>query len=114
MTSPPPRPYRDFVARYPELAEAWDAARRAEQSSGPLSERDRRAIKLGIAIGAQRQGAVSSATRKALAAGLEPAEIEQVVALATSTIGFPASVACHGWIRDAMTPHSTSPRGEVE
>jgi alkylhydroperoxidase/carboxymuconolactone decarboxylase family protein YurZ len=41
-----------------------------------------RLIKLAIAIGAMREGAVHSGVRKALAAGIAVDEIEQVVASA--------------------------------
>jgi hypothetical protein len=38
--------------------------------------------------------------RKARDAGASLAEMEQVVALAASTIGFPASVAVWNWVRE--------------
>lgn len=98
MSTEPPRTYRDFIAAYPRLGEAWSLAREAE-AAGPLDEKTRRLIKLGIAAGAMRQGAVSSAARKARAAGASDAEVEQVVALAASTLGFPAAVAVFDWIR---------------
>ena len=103
MTSkPPPRAYRRFVDRFPALGEAWDAMRQAEERAGPLDERGRRLVKLAIAVGTGREGVVHSAARKAVAAGVPVEEIEQVVALAASTIGMPAAVAAHGWIRDVL------------
>jgi hypothetical protein len=48
-----------------------------------------------------REGAVHSAVRKARDASVSLAEMEQVVALAASTIGFPSSVAVWSWIREA-------------
>lgn len=97
MSKKPPKAYRDFVATYPRLGEAWDMAREAEQG-GPLDEKTRRLIKLGIAVGAMRQGAVSSAARKARAAGAGDDEIRHVVTLAASTLGFPSAVAVFTWI----------------
>lgn len=100
MARKPPKAYRDFVQTYPLLAESWDKARQQEHD-GPLDEKSRRLIKLGIAVGAMRQGAVSSAARKARATDASEEEIRQVVALAASTLGFPATVAVLGWIGDA-------------
>jgi len=65
----PPGAYTDFIARYPKLGEAWDAIHDAG-SQGPLDERTQRLIKLAIAIGAMRQGAVHSSVRKARAMGI--------------------------------------------
>ena len=102
MSKKPPKAYRDFVATYPRLGEAWDMAREAEEN-GPLDEKTRRLIKLGVAVGAMRQGAVSSAARKARVAGASDEEIRQVVALAASTLGFPSAVAIFTWVED-MAP----------
>ena len=99
MSKKPPKAYREFVSAYPRLGEAWDKAREQE-SDGPLGEKTRRLIKLGIAVGALRQGAVSSAARKARGAGASEEEIRQVVALAASTLGFPSTVAVFTWITD--------------
>ena len=57
-------------------------------------------MKLALAIAAKQEGAVHSGVRKALAAGAPLAELEQVVALAASLIGLPASVAALGWVRE--------------
>ena len=57
-------------------------------------------MKLGIAIGARQEGAVHSSVRKALALGITPEELEQVVALAAGTLGMPATVAAYCWVRD--------------
>ena len=67
---------------------------------GPLDAKAQRLIKLAIAIGALREGAIRANVRKALAMGITKAEIEQVIALATSTVGFPGTVAVFTWIND--------------
>ena len=73
--------YQRFVEQYPKLGQAWDLI--ADQGAdGPLDERTQRLIKLGIAMGAMRTGAVHSGVRKALALGIAEEELEQVVALA--------------------------------
>lgn len=99
--SKPPSAYREFVSRYPKLGEAWDAVR-AQEESGPADDVSRRLLKLAVAVGAMRQGAVHSAVRKANAAGADEEAIYQVVALAASTLGFPSTVAVYTWVRDTL------------
>jgi alkylhydroperoxidase/carboxymuconolactone decarboxylase family protein YurZ len=95
----PPRTFDEFSATFPKLREAWDLLGDAAKD-GPLDEKTQRLIKLGIAIGAMREGAVHSSVRKAQAAGASEAEMNQVVALASSVIGMPSAVAVWTWIRD--------------
>jgi 4-carboxymuconolactone decarboxylase len=54
---------------------------------GPLDEKTARLVKLGIAIGCMREGAVNSAARKAIAASANRESIEQILTLAASTLG---------------------------
>ena len=98
---PPPSAYRRFTTRFPHLEESWEHMAMAGKA-GPLDERTQRLIKLGIAIGALREGSVHSSVRKAVAMGIEGEALEQVVALAASTIGMPASVAAFQWVRDVL------------
>lgn len=98
----PPKTFKDFSARFPKLGEAWELASSAG-ADGPLDAKTARLIKLGIAIGAMREGSIHSGVRKALASGISKDEIEQVVALAAGTLGFPATVAVWSWVRD-VTP----------
>jgi len=96
----PPQTYRDFTARYPDLAKAWELVHKGGDAAGPLDEKTRRLVKLAIAVGAKQEGAVHSSVRKGLAQGITREEMEQVVALAVSTLGFPATVAAFSWVRD--------------
>jgi alkylhydroperoxidase/carboxymuconolactone decarboxylase family protein YurZ len=61
-----------------------------------------RLVKLAVACGALREGAVHASVRKALALGLTRAEIEQVIALAAGTLGLPATVAIFSWVEEAF------------
>jgi len=99
--SKPPKAYRRFVERYPQLGQAWETIGEAGKE-GPLDERTCRLIKLALAIGALREGAVHSSVRKALAMDIAPEELEQVVALAAGTLGMPATVAAFTWINDEL------------
>lgn len=95
----PPRTFDEFSVVFPRVREAWDILGDAS-SDGPIDERTQRLIKLGVAVGAMREGAVHSSARKALGMGITIDELHQVVALAASTIGLPSSVAVYTWIRD--------------
>lgn len=97
----PPRTFDEFSEKYPTVRKAWDLLGEAT-TEGPLDERTIRLIKLGVAIGAMREGAVHSSVRKALGSGLAPDEIYQTVPLAASVIGLPSAVAVYTWIRDVV------------
>src|SRR5256886_15180572 len=84
-----PKTYQEFKVRFPKLAEAWDLTREASLS-GPLDEKTQLLVKLGVSIGAMREGAVHSAVRKALQAGIDAPAIEQAVAPAARTPGVPS------------------------
>lgn len=101
----PPRRYSEFIDRFPALERAWGTLHEAGET-GPLDPRTQRLVRLAVAIGALREGAVRSGARKAVAQGLSREEIEQLVPLAASTIGLPAAVACWSWILDAMGKRS--------
>ena len=106
----PPKAYDAFVKRYPKLGRAWEAIHEAGHE-GPLEEKTARLVKLGIAIGAMRQGAVHSSVRKALAMGITNKEIEQVIALAAGTLGLPSTVAVYTWVAGhAARPDRRTPR----
>ena len=97
----PPETYQAFVQRYPKIGRAWEALAEAGRE-GPLDEKAVRLIKLGVSLGALREGAVHASVRKALALGISRAEIEQVVALAAGTLGLPAAVAVYSWVQDTL------------
>jgi alkylhydroperoxidase/carboxymuconolactone decarboxylase family protein YurZ len=98
----PPGAYRRFAKRYPKSAEHYEAFSAATISEGPLDERCARLVKLAVAVGARSEGAVHSAVRKGLAAGLQPQEVLQVAMLAMPTIGLPNGVATMTWIETAL------------
>lgn len=96
-----PKAHQSFIARYPDLAKAWELM--AEQGKqGPLDEKTVRLVKMAIAMGAMKEGAVHANVRKALSLGIDPESIHQVVALAASTVGMPSAVALHSWVLDIL------------
>ncbi len=104
-----PQAYQDFVVRYPRIAHAWELVSQAGQE-GPLDDKTRRLIKLAVAVGAHREGAIRANVRKAHVLGITRAEIEQVIALAAGTIGFPGTVAVFTWINDVWSKEQTATR----
>ncbi len=99
--SGPPKAYDRFIERYPTLGRAWDLIHEAG-SEGPLDARTVRLVKLGIAMGAMREGQVHASVRKALRMGIAREEIEQVVALVPGTLGMPSTVANSCWVNDII------------
>lgn len=97
----PPKMYETFNKRYPKLKDAYELIAQAGKE-GPLDERTARLIKLGIVIGAMREGAVHANVRKALTLGISREEIEQVICLAARTLGLPSTVAVYSWIQDVL------------
>lgn len=98
----PPKRFQEFTRRHPEIARAYEALSEATQKAGPLDSKTRCLVKLAIAAGAWREGAVHSHARRALAAGCSPEEIRHVVLLATTTLGFPSMMAVMTWVEDVL------------
>jgi len=97
-----PEVYRSFRRRFPDVVRRHDAVAEAVDAAGPLDEQTLRLVKLGIALGAQSDGAVRSNVRKALEAGVSRESIEQVVLLGLTTRGFPATIAAWKWTSEVF------------
>ena len=94
--------YQHFERAFPNVHAAHQELARSCYEAGPLEARTARLVKLGIAIGAQAEGAVRSHTRRALAEEMRPEELRHVGLLALTTIGFPHTVAGLGWIEEVI------------
>lgn len=92
-----PDVYEDFRRAYPDVARAYDALGDQLHRAGPLDQRTRRLLKLGIAVGAGAEGAVRSHVRKALDEGVDRAEIEHAIVLSLTTAGFATMMAALKW-----------------
>jgi alkylhydroperoxidase/carboxymuconolactone decarboxylase family protein YurZ len=101
-----PERFREFAGEYPQIMAAYERLAEECQKAGPLSERERSLVKLGVAAGSHMEGSVHSQVRKALDSGLQPGEIRHAIVLATTTIGFPRMMAALTWAEDIL-------RGEV-
>lgn len=98
-----PEAYRQLGKAYPAVMQAYEALGVAVAEAGPLDARTRALVKLAIATGALRKGAVHSHVRRALEAGWTPEEIRHVVLLSTTTLGFPAMMAALCWVEDILS-----------
>ncbi len=110
----PPSGAGQFAKSFPEIWDAYAALGKSCAEAGPLGTDTRRLIKLALAIGAGSEGAVHSHTRQALAEGASVESLQQVAALAITTLGFPAAMAALSWIvdvtEDGAAPSSSRQR----
>jgi len=86
---------------HPEVWQRFTALADACHDAGPLDERTRRFVKLALAIAAGTEGGTHSAVRHAKEGGITMQEMEHVVLLSITTLGFPAAGRALAWIRDS-------------
>lgn len=100
-----------IAKRFPTVWEAYATLGEAAAAAGPLTERERRLVKLALAVGSGSEGATHSHARQALSEGLTPAEVRHVGLLAITTTGWPASAAALSWLDDVLPADSDRKRG---
>ncbi len=100
-----PNIYKEFQQQFPELTKAYDELATKCHQWGPLDEKTRRLIKLGIAIGQTSEGAVRSHARRALEEGISADELRHATILAFTTAGFPAMSASLKWVDEVIKKH---------
>ena len=93
-----PEIYKEFKQQFPEVAKAYDALAASCHEWGPLDEKTRRLVKLGVAIGLSSEGGVRSHTRRALQEGISPDELRHAVLMGVTTAGFPTTMAAMKWV----------------
>ena len=102
MTQDLPEFLKKVVDRYPGIWEEYRNLGQAVSSVEGLDERSQRLVKLGIAIGAGRQGAVHAHTRKCQKAGLRSDELYHAALMGITTIGWSGAIAALSWIDDEL------------
>lgn len=100
MTRTLPGAANDLAREHPEIWAAYAALGKATAEAGPLTGREKRLVKLALAIGAGSEGAVHSHTRRARSEGIEADALMQVALLAIGPLGLPRAVAARTWIAD--------------
>ena len=102
MASQIPNSYKKMKTSQRSIMEAYEKLGEACTEAGPLTDRERALVKIGLSVGARLEGGLHSHVRKALEAGLEPAEIRQAVFLALPTLGLPTMMAALTWAEDVL------------
>jgi len=97
--------YEKFSDLFPEVFKQYKKLGITCRKAGPIDQKHQDLVKLGIAIGANSRGGVMSHTRKALASGATPAEINHVVLLSLTTTGFTNMIAALGWVKEVLDLH---------
>ncbi|MDF1552031.1 MAG: carboxymuconolactone decarboxylase family protein [Deferrisomatales bacterium] len=103
-----PKPFRRFLQRYPEVEKAHMELSLTINRQGPLSERERRLVRLGIAVGQQSQGGIKSHARRGLEEGISAEELRHAALLALPTAGFPAMIAASEWVEEVLAERTES------
>jgi alkylhydroperoxidase/carboxymuconolactone decarboxylase family protein YurZ len=97
--------YKEFQQQFPEIARSYNELAGKCHDWGPLDEKTRRLVKLGVAMGLNSEGAVRSHTRRALEEGITADELRHVVLLAFTTAGFPTMIAAMKWVDEVIEKH---------
>lgn len=97
-----PKRFKKFNKDYPEIGDAYRQLGDATHAAGPLDDKTRALIKIGLSTGAKMEGALHSHVRKALEAGCTADEIRHAVLLALPTLGFPSMMAAMSWVDDVL------------
>ena len=97
-----PGAYRRMQKSQKAIMKAYEDLGEACAEAGPLSERERALVKIGLSTGARLEGGLHSHVRKALEAGVEPQAIRQAVYLALPTLGLPTMMAAFTWVEDVL------------
>ena len=100
-----PKPFRRFHDEYSAVWQAYENLGAAIAQSGPLEEKVRELVKLGMSAATGSESAVQSHTHRALQAGASKGEIEHAILLGITTIGFPQAMAALDWAKSAFEAH---------
>ncbi|MDF1523949.1 MAG: carboxymuconolactone decarboxylase family protein [Trueperaceae bacterium] len=95
-----PTPFLRLQDDHPELVAAYERFASLAHEAGPLSDRERRLVKLALAIATASEGATHSHARQALEAGIGVDDLRHVAFLAATTAGFPVTMRALSWIQD--------------
>ncbi len=94
---------KTFVERHREISETLLKVGELCSQAGPIDQVNQHLIRMGIAVGAQSQGAVRSHARRALDAGATKEQVLQTVLLSSTIGGFPAMIAAYGWLEELIS-----------
>lgn len=95
-----PGAYRRFKDERPDVAEAYEQLSEVTAGGGPLTPREVRLVRLGIALGTRSRGAIKSAARKAKDVGVTAEDMEQAVMMAIVSVGLSEALGALSDIRE--------------
>lgn len=98
----PPDIVQQFAVEHPVVWDAYNELGEAVTHAGPLDEQTRKIVKLALAVGSGREGAVRAHARRAHRAGISHEMLEHVALLGITTLGWPAAFAARCWIQEAL------------
>jgi len=94
---------QDVIKKYPKIWDNFDALGNSiSELPGGIDRKNQHLVKLGIAIGTGREGAVHSHARRAKQAGFTNEQIYHTALLAITTLGWPGAVMALSWIDDEL------------
>jgi 4-carboxymuconolactone decarboxylase len=97
-----PKRYVAFIENHPAIGQAYHELGKAVGDAGPLDDKTRALIKLGMCIGAGLEGGAHSQARKALDAGATADELRHAALQGLTTLGFPTMMKGLSWIEDVL------------
>ncbi|WP_169239828.1 carboxymuconolactone decarboxylase family protein [Candidatus Roseilinea sp. NK_OTU-006] len=97
-----PKTYQLFKKAQPKVWRAYARLGEAAAQSGPLDEKTRELIKLGMSAALRSESAVKSHVHRAREAGASPDEVTHAITLGVTTIGFPAMMTALYWAQEAL------------
>lgn len=94
---------QDVIKKYPKIWDSFDALGSSiSELPGGIDKKNQHLVKLGIAIGTGREGAVHSHVRRAKQAGFTNEQIYHTALLSITTLGWPGAVMALSWIDDVL------------
>jgi 4-carboxymuconolactone decarboxylase len=97
-----PKVYQGFQRQFPEISETYAELAIRCHEGGPLDEKTRELVKLGISIGLSSEGAIRSHARRALDAGVTAEGVRHAVLMSLTTAGFPSMIAAMKWVDEVL------------
>ncbi len=85
-----PKTLTDFEKNFPEIWKAYGWLRDACDHEGPLDQKTRELVKIGIETACVRKGGLAAHVRRAQKAGASKGEVFQAILLAAPLVGLPA------------------------
>ena len=97
-----PKPYAQFKARFPEILQRnEELGQFIHEQGGPLDDKTRWLIKLGISAASRHQTGVATHAKRAREAGATEEEINHALLLVIPTCGFPTFMEAYNQVKEA-------------